>query len=142
MPRYNDTPTSEIPEVQAYDQAREMLDAFRQQHANVFDSHSTLVEDVRQKMQAADQAVRTKGVSCGVWEHYQNQKKYDAQALYEALGREEFMRAGGIMQTVTQFDVDKNKLEAAAANGEVPKEVIERVRSITKKYHAPKPTDL
>jgi hypothetical protein len=141
MPRYNDTDPSELPEVQAYIEAVDMLNAFRDQHPKIFEAYGALVDDMNQKLQAADKAVRAKGVSCGPWEHYQNQEKFDPQALYEALGRDDFLKVGGVLQTVTTYGLDKNKLKAAAVNGDVPEEVMEQVRTITPKYHAPKGID-
>lgn len=133
---------SQVPEVKAYQDAVDLLQEFKRQHANVFQTYFKLLEDRNQKMQLADKAVRAQGISCGDWERYQDQTKYNPQALYEALGRDGFLNVGGALQTVTTFSVDKSKLEAAAARGEVPPGVMEQVKTISPRYHAPKETDL
>jgi hypothetical protein len=127
-----------IPEVMAYRESRDMLDAFMQSNIEVFEAYKQLVADVNQKREAADKVVRAKNVSCGDWDIYQEQTKYDPQLLYEALGREQFMRVGGSCETQTVYGLDKAKFEAAYARGEVPDEVREVVRTVSPRYKAPK----
>lgn len=139
MPRINPVDEGAIPEVQEFIKAKEELDQFRQIHERIFQMYYDLLNQYNQKLQDADKKVRALGISCGDWEYYQEQKTYDAKVLYESLGREEFLQVGGTLKTVTEFGLDKNKLEAAFARGDIPPELIEQVRKVTKKYHAPKP---
>jgi hypothetical protein len=128
----------EIPEVKAYVEAETELRGFIAQNQQVFDTFGQLAEAVNDARSQADKAVRTEGVSCGPWDQYQIQTKYNARVLYEALGREEFLDVGGKLNTTTVFDVDKAKVKAAIARGDIPKDVAEQVVDKIPKYHAPK----
>jgi hypothetical protein len=128
----------EVPEVAAYEEAAQVLEAFKQNNEQVFATYSALVDDVNQKREAADKVVRAQQISCGDWDLYQWQTKYDAKALFEALGRDGFMAVGGKMKKVTEFDLDKAKFKMAVSGGEVPEEVADAVISVSPRYHAPK----
>jgi len=141
MPK-DEIPASEIPEVAEYIQAREALDGFIEEQKEVFDIYSELVEHVNDSMQRADKAVRSKSVSCGPWDKYQLQTKYDAKALYEALGRDDFLRAGGKLNTITEYGVDKAKVDAAITRGDIPQEVAQDVKKISPRYKTPKEVGL
>lgn len=139
---YNTVEPKDVPEVMAYVEASQQLESFRTLHKKIFQQYMELAENTNQKREAADKAVRAKGVSCGPWEYYQNQEKFNAQALYETLGQSEFLRVGGILQTKTVYDVDKNKINSAIARGEISQDVASVVKTIIQKYHAPKDVGL
>ena len=134
----NQVSTADIPEVEAFVDAEDMLREFEQTHANIIATRSTLVENRNQKREAADKAVRAKEVSCGPWDIYQTQTKFNAEALYNAMGKDGFMKVGGRLQTKTAYDVDKAKVAAAIARGEIPTDVAEVVVTVSPRYHSPK----
>jgi hypothetical protein len=138
MPRYNSIDPSQIPEVMAFEEAQQMLDVFKDKHSHIFQEYDELIQARNIKLEAADKVVRAKKVSCGDWELYQRQKTFDADALYEALGRDQFLAVGGVLQTVTNRSIDKAKLEASIARGDIPKKVLDVVVSESPRYHAPK----
>lgn len=128
-----------IPEVAAYEEAKQMLDAFRAVNEQVFSTYADLVDDLNQKREAADKVVRAQEASCGDWDLYQYQTKYDAKALFEALGRDGFLAVGGKLKKVTEYDVDKAKVKMAISSKQIPEEVAEAVVTVSPRYHAPKP---
>jgi len=128
---------TEIPEVQAFEDARAMLYAFREANPQFFQHYDALVEDYNQKREAADKAVRAADVSCGSWDQYQRYTAYDWEKLYEALGRERFIEAGGKIGSKKMFKGDVKRLEMAIAQGIVPKDVAEACTEIETKYHVP-----
>lgn len=137
MPR-NPVDPSTIPEVAAYEEARDMLAAYREAHAQLFTSYDQLVDSLNQKLSAADKAVRGRGVSCSDWDLYQYQSKIDAEALYSAVGMDAFLQMGGKTTTKTIYGADKAKVEAAAARGELTEELVKEVIVVSPRYHAPK----
>lgn len=132
----------EIPEVLEYIKAEIELRRFITSHQKVFDDFSQIVGAVNSARSQADKAVRAEDVSCGPWDRYQVQVSYDARALYEAMGREGFLEVGGKLNTTTTYDVDKAKVKAAIARGDISKSVAEVVRKETPKYHAPTDIEL
>ena len=128
----------EIPEVQEYMDAKAMLDAYIHHNQSVFEQYRELAENVNRARESADKVVRAKEVSCGPWDIYQTQTTYDANVLYEALGREGFMRVGGKVQMQAAYEVDKAKVEAAIARGEIPPELVSSVKKESPRYKAPK----
>jgi hypothetical protein len=138
MPK-NPMDPNDIPEVAAYVESKEMLEAFRKNHAQVFSSYEQLVADLNQKMEAADKVVRAQGISCADWDLYQTQTKIDAEALFNALGMDLFLQVGGKTGSKTTYSVDKATVQAAAARGDIPKAVVDGVVKESPRYHAPTP---
>jgi hypothetical protein len=137
MPKNAVSPET-IPEVMTYLEAKQMLDTFTDRHREIFDMYSEIAEELNRKRQAADKIVRDRKVSCGPWDLFQEQTTFNAEALYEALGRDGFLAVGGKLQTKTVYSLDKNKVKAAITRGDVPENVAEAVVKITPKYKAPK----
>jgi hypothetical protein len=135
--RHNIKSVEEIPAVAEYNEAKEMLQAFCEANENTFKYYDTLVENLNQKLEAADKIVKSEGVSCGDWELYQYATKYNAIALYEALGREQFLKVGGKLEKITNYAVDKVKIQSAIASKAISKEIADQVVSKNPMYHSP-----
>ena len=134
----NSVPVESIPEVKAYEDAKEMVQVFTDQHANVFSTYHQLMDTLKQKRDAADKIVRAKEVSCGDWDLYQFQVKVDAEAMFNALGMESFLRFGGTTSVKTVYDADKAKVEAAIARGDISEELAGTILTKSPRYHSPK----
>ena len=129
----------EIPEVKEYETALKVLRMHEEDHAEVFSAHRELAEEVNQKLQKADAAVRAKGVNCGDFRISSVAVKYDVERLFQIIGKEAFLELGGASQTRVSWDLDKAKLELAAETGKIPTDVVEAIRTITMRYSVPKP---
>ncbi len=133
-----------IKEVVAFEQAKTALEAFRSDNqtvmtpAQVLHHYDLLVNTYNETMQAADKAVRSLEVTCGDWDLYSRYTKVDWQKLYSALGREGFLDAGGKLGNSVTVSGDMKTFELAAAQGQIPPEVVEGCTIIESKYHAPK----
>jgi hypothetical protein len=136
--RLNDIPVDAIPEVAEFVDRNGMLEAFMESHKGIFETYRSLQAAAEQALEAADKTVRAQGVSCGPWERYQIRTTYNAEALYEALGRDGFLAIGGKLVTKTGYEVEGKRLETAIARGEIPKSVIDTVKKEVASYHAPK----
>ena len=135
---HNEVQPEEVPEVVDYLNAKEMLEAFKANNPNVFVAYERMVEDLNQKMEAADKAIRQREVSCADWELYQYQTKVDAEALFNAVGLDAFLRIGGSTTTKTVYAADKAKVQAAIARGDIPAAIAEDIITESARYHAPK----
>lgn len=134
---YNTVAVETIPEVKQYEDAKEMIEEFVRNNPKVFETYQMLQEDLKQKREAADKIIRAKGVSVSDWELYQYQTKVDAEAMFNALGLESFLRLGGSTTTKTVYDADKSKVEAAIARKEISEELAKTILVKSPRYHAP-----
>ena len=136
--RLNEIPVDSIPAVGEYIDRQGMLEAFMENHKGIFDTYHVLQASVAQSLEAADKIVRAQGVSCGPWDRYAIRTTYNAEALYEALGREGFLSIGGKLVTKTGYEVEGKRLETAIARGEIPQDIVDSVKKEVASYHAPK----
>jgi hypothetical protein len=137
MPRLNDTPTESIPEVAALEETKARMRAFMDSNPDFFRYWDELVAEYNDRVQAADKVVRARGVSCGPFELYQHQTKYDAEYLYQRFGRENFLELGGKLETVEKRSVDKKRVDIAIQTGKIPAEDAPHIRVQSPRYHAP-----
>lgn len=128
----------EIPEVQAYQEAKEKLLRVKEAYHEVFEMLEPLVEDYNAKLEAAGKVVSAKGVDCGDFSCMSTAVTYDADKIYEIIGHEKFLEIGSIT-TKQVFAVEKNKIEVAIANGTVPEDVVSEVKKVSARYKKPKP---
>lgn len=130
-------PESEIREVQDFLEVQAKVQRLKESFPEVFDTLNQLSQEYNAALEAADKKVRALGVSCGPFDCYQTATSYDADKLYEELGKDEFLRVGGVIKTVTKYDVDKAKLEAHITSNSVPTEVVDVVKTVSPRYKKP-----
>lgn len=130
---------SEMTEVLEFLDAKAAIEEFKDMHAVVFTQFADLVERYNSTLEQAEKAARQQEVKCGPFDAYQVTVKYDATALYNAVGRDLFLKIGGIINEKTVYDVDKGRLEAAitSPNSKITDEVVKTVRKETVTYHVP-----
>jgi len=133
---------SDVPEVKALMDALAAYDRFKGEHSDIFEHAELLAEVINQKLEAAEHACRTQGISCGPIKELNRQVKWDAEGLLSDLGRERFIQVGGKLSTQTVADVDKNRLEASLSQGLIPSDVSENRRKEIIRYKKPKPIQL
>lgn len=136
-PKTKITDPRDIPEVVEFINAEEKLKEFRDQFHDVFEMYDKLVEDRNSKLENAEKVVRAHRVTCGPFVLYQYQTTYNAQTFFDAVGREEFLKLGGAIETVPQYSIDKKAFEAFVAQRKIPPSVVEQVVSVSPRYHCP-----
>src|SRR5208282_5715069 len=130
-PTIKKVPIKEIPEVIEFVNAKDALDEFKEEHADLFQQFSELVDKYNTSLENAEKVVRGKEVACGPFDLYQYSTKYDALALYNAVGRDKFLEMGGKTGTETVYSLDKGRFEALVAQNKVPKATLDTVRTQT-----------
>jgi len=128
---------AQIPEVVAFLEAQQRLESLKAQYPGIFDELAELEEQYNTLLEAADKAVRASAVSSGPFELYQFKTTYNANALYDEVGREEFLKLGGSIQTVQQLDVDKKVFDANVAQNKISKALADKVKQRSPNYHKP-----
>lgn len=127
----------DIPEVVEFITARDTLLEFKNDHPEVFEMLGELTERYNTALEQADKACRQLEVSCGPFDLYQTTTKYNAEELYNAIGRDKFLAVGGKLETVTTYALDKNLFAAKVSQGQVDKTIADSVCKKTPCYHKP-----
>ncbi len=134
---HNQIDITEIPEVAAFQDVKQRVNAVREANKPFFDEFDALTEEYNDKLNAAIKATKSRGVSCGDFVLYQFGTKYDWEVLYQSLGHQGFLNVGGKVSQVAEYSGDKARFEAAHKSGQVTDEVYERV--VTKQPRFRKP---
>jgi hypothetical protein len=119
-----------VPEVLEFMDAQQAIAEFKQEHKKVFEEFTHLVDRYNTSLEQASKVVRAQQVECGPFAVHNTSVKYDAEALYLALGHDLFLEVGGILSTKMVKDIDKGRFEAAitAPNSKITDEVVKAVR--------------
>lgn len=130
--------SDEIPEVRAFEEAKEELEQFKAVHENVFEVYAQYVEIYNTRRQAAEKAVRGQEVSCGDFDLYQQVRKTSGENVLNALGREMFIKIGGTVLNKSDAKISAAQLKTALGRGDITQELYDEVVTIEQRYHAPK----
>lgn len=130
---------NDVVEVAEFLDIQQELTAIKAEYPEVFRMYAEIAERYNAALEAADKAVRAKGVSCGPFDCYSSHPKYNGEKMYEELGEKLFLACGGSMQKRIEYSVDKAKVEAAIASGKIPEECVPEFKSTQRSYHKPEP---
>jgi hypothetical protein len=130
-------PPLQIHEVVAFLDIKDRLEAFKEDYREVFQQFEALTEQYNAALEAAEMAVRMREVGCGPFDLFSFTTKYNAAALYDAVGPERFRELGGKTFTETQYEVDRARLEALIAAGRIEAHIVQAVRKVTPNFHKP-----
>jgi hypothetical protein len=108
---------SEVSEVIEFLDAQDALQAFKEENAAVLEQLAALSERYNTALEQAEKVCRSREVGCGPIDLYQFSVKYNASALFNAVGRDQFLVLGGETKTVTEYSLDKGRFEAAVEEG-------------------------
>lgn len=129
----------DVPELMAYELAKRNLDDFKKKHAPLIEELSALAEAHNTTLEAADKVMRANSYTCAPFNLQHFTTKYDADQAFIELGRNGFLAVGGKIDTKEVYGLDRDRFEAAAAQGKIADTVVEKVRSETPTYKKPKP---
>jgi hypothetical protein len=126
-----------LPEVVLFEKVQAEWEAFKNDNADVLEAISELLDRYNSACDMAEKAVRAKGVSQGPFQQMGRPTiKWDADKLYEEMGKDFFLAHGGTITQVPKYTIDKNHMEAAVAAKQLPPEVVQTVRSLQLRYHS------
>lgn len=128
---------SEIPEVAAFEEAKNLLKSFKAQNQPVIDKLAEFVEHYNQTREAADKAVRAAGVRCGDFDLYQQVLKTDGEKVLNAVGRELFIQMGGNVKQKSEAKIGVKQLQTALARGIISQDLFDEVTKTENRYHSP-----
>jgi hypothetical protein len=140
--KYNEVVANEVPEVLHFQGVKAKYEAFRAANPDFFTYLDTLTEEYNTAWEAAEKAVRAKGVSCGDFVLYQYATKYKPYELFSAMGHDKFLAVGGVVSTRTIYDVDKTRVDSAIASGDIPPAVASQIRTQEARYKKPSKLEL
>lgn len=129
-----EVPVDDVPEVLEFLDAKEELDSFREKNASIMQQYAALCEQYNTTLEAADKKIRQMKVNCGPFVQLTPQVKIHAEKLYNAIGRDEFRKMGGIIGTASTYTIDKKTFEAAVARRSIPEEIVPVVKEVIVKY--------
>lgn len=126
-----------VKKVKRFLEAQERLQAFKSEHYEIFQEFTQHLQEYNEALEDADKEVRAKGINCGPFSVCGEQVKIDVEKLYDELGEEDFLKAGGTVETRKVYEIDKKKFESLAESGAVPQEVVDSCYSRSFKFKAP-----
>jgi len=138
----NPTDASENPEIMAFEESDRMLRQFEIKHAKYMEEYRARVADWNKTREAADKVVRAKKISCGKWERFTEETRFDYAAMYDTLGRDRYLELGNTLSTITTYDGDNDRMKGIIAKGEIAEDVAAGFTTVIGKYHAPKKANL
>lgn len=130
-------PVSEIESVQKLADLKMEIDSLKAEFPDVFMKYADLVDRYNTVLEEAEKEVRSKAVSCGDFDNYSTSVKFDPAKMFDELGEDMFIAAGGTMSNKIVYEVDAKKVEAAIAAGTIPEECVDNFREVRRNYRKP-----
>lgn len=115
------------PEVQAFMDAAERYERVKRHYAEAVSALRTVQEEYNSSLEAAEKAVRDKGGSQGPFVLSSVRESYDSEKLYEALGEEAFLAAGGSIKIAREYTIDVAVLKSKIVIGAIPAALVTKV---------------
>src|SRR5512138_2663899 len=141
--KINDRPLETLPEIVSFENSKKELEEFTREHAAVLKQLRVLAARYNAALQAADKVIRSRKVSFRDWRLLGRPTiTIDAKKYYEEMGRDFCLQHGGKTIPAEDLELDKAKVEAAYAQGLIPKDVYERIRHESPKYKKPEELDV
>jgi hypothetical protein len=142
LKKHNEVPIKEVPEVAAFEAVQKKAQAFREANPEFFEYLDALVNEYNTALEAAEKAVRNRQVTCGDFVLYQFATKYFPDPLFDGLGHDQALAAGGIESTRTVRSVDKARVDSAIAAGVVPAHIASQVCKKEPRFKKPNKMEL
>lgn len=127
--------TSSLKEFDRFERAQEALE-------EALAPLQPLIEEYNAALEEVDGAVRARGISVGDFKIVREYDEFNADKLYELVGRDKFLELGGAETLVRKLSVDKAKFRSFLAAGKLPKDIVEQIHTRQRQYSTPKPLKL
>ena len=130
---------SNVPEVVNFINAKAFLAQFIQTNSQLIEQLRQLTEQYNQTREAAEKAVRARGVACGEFDLYQQRFSVDGEKLLNAVGREAFIAMGGSIKKKSDASIGYKQAQMALARNQIDHALYDEIVKITDVYHVPQP---
>lgn len=137
-PNLTEAERAAILAVEEFRMAEKAIELFTDTYPQLMKEYRELLEERNQKLSAADTAIRGLDVSYGPWDRFTADVRYDADALYENIGRTKFLEIGGQIGMEETHKIDGARIELAISKGQIPATLVPVVKKIIPKYRTPK----
>lgn len=134
----NPVEACDVPEIMHFEEEDRMLRQFEIKHQKFMEEYRARVAAWNAAREVADKAVRSAKVSCGKWERFSDETRFDYAAMYDTLGRERYLELGNSLSTVTNYGGDNDRMKGIIAKGEIAEDVAAGFTTVIGKYHSPK----
>jgi len=132
MTKKNEPVQNNIKELGRFERAKSALE-------EALEPIQPLIEEYNDSLEQANAAVRSRGISVGDFKISREFDEFDADKLFELVGRDKFLEWGGTEKTERKLGVDKTKLRSFIAAGKVPKAIVDQILTKQRQYSTPKP---
>lgn len=136
MTNPSEVAVEEIPEVAAFVEVQARYVKYKEDNPQFFKWLEELSEEYNSKLDAASKAVKAKAVSCGPFNRYQTQTKYDAEEMYQIFGQDKFLSMGGKEELVKKRSLDKAKVERHIKSGDIDEEATALIKKVSPRYRS------
>lgn len=127
--------TSSLKEFERFERAQEALE-------EALNPLQPLIEEYNAALEEVDGAVRARGISVGDFKIVREFDEYNADKLYELVGKDRFLELGGTETLSRKLSIDKTKLRSFIAAGKIPQLIIDQIQTRQRQYSTPKPLKL
>lgn len=128
---------SEIQEVAELMSIKAEIDRFKMNHEAIFQEYSELTERYNSALEAAEKAVRAKGITCGPFINYSTRMTIDADKMYDEIGKEDFLKYGGRIVERTVYEIDNERVTRHIEAGDIPAEAAKEFMKVSRNYRKP-----
>lgn len=127
--------TSSLKEFERFEKAQEALELALEPLQSIIEEYNAALEEV-------DGAVRARGISVGDFRIIRAFDEYNADKLYELVGKDKFLELGGAETLTRKLSIDKVKLRSFIEAGKLQPEIVEQIRTTQRQFSTPKPLKL
>lgn len=125
-------------EVDEFLQAQERYFRWQQQYPQAYKELLELQSEYNATRDAAEKILRAHGKSEGPFVIKNSRLSYDAEKLYDEVGKERFLELGGEIATSQTFKIDSTTLQSKIASKKLDPAIVEAISKPVHVFDAPK----
>jgi hypothetical protein len=137
-----EVPPLSVPEVKAFLKAKQAFDDWEAQYPVAAKKLRELAPAYNATLKVAELTTKELRVKAMPFDLYSFTRKFDAELLYASVGRQKFAALGGVLATVEDKSIDKDRFVAAMTQKQIAPELAAKVLTHTPNFHKPAPISL
>ena len=132
------TPDVLSTEVDDFLVAQERYFQWQRAYPAAYEALMAIQQEYNATLEAAEKLCRAQGRSEGPFIIKSSRQNYDAEKLFDELGKDQFIAVGGVIENVVSYSVDKTVLQSKIASRKISPEVVEAISKPVHVFAAPK----